>query len=138
VKTILIPIYCASLAVALTSLSVMPARADPGSGLARNFEVTDARQDFLEKIQFQDRRDGRRYSGYRGNRSNRNFGRNATIGIGAAIIGGIVLSEAARSEHRQQHAGDWQRCADTYKSFEPSTGMYTSYDGERRTCPYLN
>ena len=59
------------------------------------------------------------------------------IGIGALIIGGIVLSEAARAEHRQHHRGDWERCADRYRSFESDTGMFTGYDGERHVCPYL-
>jgi len=83
---------------------------------------------------------------YRGQRHRRsgnshirghNRGRNSAIGIGALIIGGLVLSEAARSEHRRQHYSDWQRCASTYRSFERDTGMYTGYDGERHACPYL-
>lgn len=67
-----------------------------------------------------------------------NFGRNAGIGIGAAIIGGVILSEAARSAHRRDHGSDWERCAETYRSFEPRTGMYTGYDGVRRTCPPIS
>ena len=31
-----------------------------------------------------------------------------------------------------------QRCADTFRSFDPSTGSYVTYDGETRTCPYLD
>ncbi|MGD9803360.1 MAG: BA14K family protein [Hyphomicrobiaceae bacterium] len=30
-----------------------------------------------------------------------------------------------------------QRCADTFRSFDSSTGTYVTYDGETRTCPYL-
>jgi BA14K-like protein len=81
---------------------------------------------------------GRRYDGGRRYSYRRNNGRNIGIGIGAAIIGGIILNEAARAEHRSSHGGQWDRCAQTYRSFEPSTGMYTGYDGERHTCPYLN
>ena len=84
----------------------------------------------VEQVQY---RGGRR--GY-GNRRGGN-GAGIALGIGAAIIGGIVLSEAARAEHRTAHGGDWDRCAQTYRSFEPSTGLYTGYDGVRRTCPYL-
>ena len=55
----------------------------------------------------------------------------------AAIIGSVILSEAARSAHRRNHASDWARCESNYRSFEPNTGMDTGYDGVRRTCPYL-
>ncbi len=87
----------------------------------------------VEQVQFRDGRGYRRGSGYRrgGN------GGNIALGIGAAIIGGIVLSEAARANHRNSHGGQWSRCAQTYRSFESDTGMYTGYDGVRRTCPYL-
>jgi BA14K-like protein len=87
----------------------------------------------VETIQYRGRYHGGRGGGYRGY-----SGRDAGIGIGALIIGGIILSEAARAQHRSDNGDDWQRCADTFRSFEPSTGMYTGYDGIRRTCPYLN
>lgn len=82
-------------------------------------------------------RRGGRYGNYRRNRSRGHYGRNAGIGIGAAIIGGVILSEAARSAHRHNHSSDWARCESTYRSFESRTGMYTGNDGIRRTCPYL-
>ena len=86
----------------------------------------------VETVQYRGRSNDR----YRGN--NRGFGRNAAIGIGSLIIGGIVLSEIARADHRRVHVSDWSRCAQTYRSFESDTGMYTGYDGIRRPCPYLN
>lgn len=30
-----------------------------------------------------------------------------------------------------------QRCAATFRSFDSRTGTYVTYDGETRTCPYL-
>ncbi len=30
-----------------------------------------------------------------------------------------------------------QRCAATFRSFDPADGTYVTYDGETRTCPYL-
>jgi opacity protein-like surface antigen len=85
----------------------------------------------VEQVQYRGR--GRGDGGYRRGGG----GGGLAIGLGAAIIGGIILSEAARAEHRSNHSGDWERCAQTYRSFERSTGMYTGYDGERHTCPYL-
>lgn len=29
-------------------------------------------------------------------------------------------------------------CAARFRSFDPSTGTYVTYNGETRTCPYLN
>lgn len=84
----------------------------------------------------------RRHGAYYGNGryygGRRHYGRNIGIGIGAAVITGILLSEAARAEHRRSHSSAWERCADTFRSFEPDTGYYTGYDGVRRPCPYLH
>jgi len=30
-----------------------------------------------------------------------------------------------------------ERCAARFRSFDPSTGTYMTYDGEMRPCPYL-
>ena len=30
-----------------------------------------------------------------------------------------------------------QRCADTFRSFNPQTGTYVTFQGETRFCPYL-
>ena len=105
----------------------------PFSGKMSRVEQTAQRSAGFETIQYRGRLYGGRRDGYRGN-----SGRDAGIAVGALIIGGIILSEAARAEHRRDHSDDWQRCANTYRSFEPSTGLYTGYDGIRRTCPYLN
>lgn len=138
----------AALSVAMATLLAGSAMAlpigkapTPAWGIATSSEI--------DTIRFRNRggnfskglRGGRRVGvnrGYRGNRYRNNYGRNAGIGIGAAIIGGAILSEAARAAQRRDNGGGWERCADTYKSFERSTGMYTGYDGVRRTCPYLN
>jgi hypothetical protein len=34
-------------------------------------------------------------------------------------------------------AGGASRCAAQFRSFEPETGYYTTYGGERVLCPYL-
>lgn len=134
-KTILTWISCAMLGVGALGIVAAPAAAQPGA-LAKPAQLAAAGAVHVEHVQY--RSYGRGYGGYRNYGYRRNDGRNIALGIGAAIIGGIALSEAARAEHRTTYAGDWDRCAETYRSFESSTGMYTGYDGVRRTCPYLN
>jgi hypothetical protein len=83
-------------------------------------------------------RGGYRHGGYRYSR-----GRNVGLGIAAAIVGGVVLSQAARSNgyydrrYRTSGSSAAQRCADTYRSFDWDSGTYMGYDGERHVCPYL-
>jgi hypothetical protein len=128
-KAIMLAVLSIATVFTTSGANAVPAVSPP---------VVVAGESMLQIVQY------RRYGGYNtyrgGNRYGyrRNYGRNIGIGIGAAVIGGILLSEAARAEHRTTHSGDWDRCAQTYRSFEPSTGMYTGYDGERHTCPYLN
>lgn len=126
-------LFGAALCSAALGLLVAPASAQPGLALAQHSGHAAQDTRLTENAQYR----GRYHRGSRGYRSGR-FGRNAAIGIGGLIVGGILLSEAARSDHRREHASDWQRCDLQYRSFERDTGMYTGYDGQRRVCPYLN
>ncbi len=127
-KSILLSALCATTLV----VAAPAVHAAPVIGIVRPLESGTQGSSLVHQVQYRGRYN--RYSGYR-HRSN--TGRNLALGIGGLIIGGIVLSQAARAEHRRDHGSDWQRCADTYRSFESDTGMYTGYDGVRRTCPYL-
>lgn len=126
-------IACAVLSISIGAIDVVPAAALPIAGLPSAIDGKRGIENGVEQIQF---RNGRRPRG-NFNRSGGGRGGNIALGIGAAIIGGIVLSEAARAEHRSSHGSDWERCARTYRSFDSETGTYTGYDGVERTCPYL-
>lgn len=129
---IIASLLCATVCSATLIMSTVASFAAPGAVVATAFGAAQ-RSDTATMVQYRERFEGRRGRNDRGDRR----GDNLALGIGAAIIGGIVLSEAARNEHRRSHGSDWQRCADTYRSFDPGTGLYTGYDGERHTCPYL-
>jgi hypothetical protein len=74
---------------------------------------------------------------HRGHRHHRRGG-NAALGIGLGIIGGLIVSEALRSAPGYYDGADARElCARNFRSFEWDTGMYTTYEGERRVCPYL-
>ena len=91
--------------------------------------------------------------GWRGGYGRRGYGRGVGIGIGAAIVGGIIANEIYRPRagyyyddyaydgpyySPSAYAGDGRRlCAQNFRSFEWNTGLYTTYGGEKRVCPYL-
>lgn len=76
------------------------------------------------------------------------------IGLGLGIIGGAIIANEIYRPRRgyryddyaydgpyyypSGYSGDPRRiCAENFRSFEWGTGMYTTYSGERRLCPYL-
>ncbi len=58
---------------------------------------------------------------------------NPGAAIALGVIGSLVASGVSESEARS----DVRRCEERYRSFEPDTGLYTTYGGEKRLCPYL-
>ena len=87
--------------------------------------------------------------GYRG----RGYGRGIGIGLGVGVLGAIIASEAYRPRagyyydddaydgpyyYPSGYSGDPRAvCARNFRSFEWNTGLYTTYGGEKRLCPYL-
>ena len=76
------------------------------------------------------------------------------LGIGAGIVAGAIIANQAYRPRRgayydtyaydgpyyypAEYRGDPRKiCADHFRSFEWRTGLYTTYGGERKTCPYL-
>jgi len=91
----------------------------------------------------------RRYPHYRGG-----WGPGAWLGLGAGVvIGSIIANEAYRPRpgyyyddyayegpyyYPSGYTGDPRAiCAQSFRSFEWNTGLYTTYGGEKRLCPYL-
>ena len=76
------------------------------------------------------------------------------LGIGLGIIGGAIIANELSRPRRGYYYDDYDYrgpytypsgysgdarslCAQNFRSFEWSTGLYTTYSGERRLCPYL-
>lgn len=58
-------------------------------------------------------------------------------GTGAAVIGGLaagaIIGGAIANSQARQGAVD--SCAQRYKSYDPASGTYLAYDGQRYACP---
>ena len=88
----------------------------------------------------------RRYRHF--HRHHRHGGRGLGIGLGLGIIGGIIAAEAYRRspgyaydeevyDARPPSGDPRAACASQFRSFEWGTGLYTTYSGEKKLCPYL-
>jgi hypothetical protein len=92
--------------------------------------------------------------GYRRYGYGRGWGPGPWLGLGAGVvIGSIIANEAYRPRrgyyyddyaysgpyyYPSGYSGDPRAiCAQNFRSFEWNTGLYTTYGGERRLCPYL-
>lgn len=88
----------------------------------------------------------RRYGGWRGPAIG--------LGIGSALVAGAIIANRSYAPRQgyyydtyaydgpyyypEDYRGDPRDiCARHFRSFEWRTGMYTTYGGERRLCPYL-
>ena len=92
--------------------------------------------------------------GYRRYGYRRGWGPGPWLGLGAGVvIGSIIANEAYRPRrgyyyddyaydgpyyYPSAYSGDPRAiCAQNFRSFEWNTGLYTTFTGEKRLCPYL-
>jgi hypothetical protein len=76
------------------------------------------------------------------------------IGLGAGVVAGAIIADRAYGPrpgyyyddyaydgpyyYPSEYRGDPRAiCAQNFRSFEWDTGLYTTYSGEKRPCPYL-
>jgi hypothetical protein len=119
-------------AAALAMAALVPAggvAADPASVAARSTANSAIHDKAVTDVRYRGR--WGRHHGHRGH------GGAIAAGIAGLVIGGILLSAAEREEHRRVHHDAWERCADTFRSFDWDSGTYVTSYGERRPCPYL-
>lgn len=124
-----------ALAAALLSVVSMTSSAAP-------FSVTQVvhAPSGVETVQYREY-SGRGYYGRgygyggRGYFRRRGNGLRIGLGIAGAVIGGAIIADEIR---RSGGPGSgYTRCSRAFRSFDPDTGTYTSYDGDTLQCPYL-
>jgi hypothetical protein len=140
-------------AVMLLSLAGDVASAAP---ISSHVELAKPDTQRLKEVQYRGGyRGGYGYRGYgpRGYGS-RGYGYVPWIGLGAGIAAGTFIYSQTYLPRRGYYydtyaydgpyyypegfTGDRKElCSRYFKSFEYRTGMYTTYGGERRLCPYL-
>ena len=78
---------------------------------------------------------GHRHHGWRHRHHHDHFGRDLAIGLGLGLLGSAIASQAPGHYYSSDDARS--RCSARFKSFEWDTGLYTTYGGDKRLCPYL-
>lgn len=136
----------APVAALVAAFGLAPAQAAPAAQALAPAVAKGAAAKAVTEVQY--RRGWRRGGWRRGG-----WGRGVGIGIGAAIVGGIIANEVYRPRRGyyyddyaydgpyyapSSYAGDARTlCAQNFRSFEWNTGLYTTYGGDKRVCPYL-
>ena len=137
-----------ALGASATTLSVNAAPAAVGAANGRTL-VTDSNVINVQDRRYRGERHGGRDRGdwHRGRHRGDNWNPGAYIGLGiaGALLSG-ALSEGAYADdygyadgpgYGEGSSAAMRRCASQFRSFEWDTGLYTTYGGEKRLCPYL-
>lgn len=129
IRSILVPVLCASLIAPAFYAVTASAAPLPKPGITNGEKIT--------KVQRRGR-GWRRGYGYRRGPYRRGYRYRRGYGAGA-LIGGIIVGTIIAAAIRERRAGDddMRRCAYEFRSFDPVTGTYITYEGEERVCPYL-
>jgi hypothetical protein len=108
------------------SLALSPAAAQAGAygGLAGK-RISAGSSGDATKVRWRGHRHWRHHHRH-------HYGRDLAIGLGLGVLGAIA------SQPRYYYSDDARaRCAARFRSFEWDTGLYTTYGGDKRVCPYL-
>src|SRR5262249_18380313 len=132
------PVISLAMGAFATLLALTPAAAAP-AGLGTVLDVGPAHP--VQNVQYW------RHRGWGG-------GGWPWVGLGAGIVAGAIIADRAYRPHPGYYYDDYAYdgpyyypsgyngdprviCAQSFRSFEWRTGLYTTYSGEKRLCPYL-
>jgi hypothetical protein len=109
-------------------ISLQPAAASPMMAVA-GAERLAASALPLETVQYRRWHRGHRHHGWH---HRRHYGTGAAVlgGLAAgAVIGGAIANSQARANDAIAY------CSQRYRSYDPASGTYLGYDGNRHPCP---
>ena len=129
----------ASIGAVALAFAVGPAQAGPAPTASGPALTADAGSQ-VTQVEWRHRHRGR--------------GWGPLVGLGAGVVIGSIIANEAYRPRRGYYYDDYAYdgpyyypssyngdprvvCAENFRSFEWHTGLYTTYSGEKRLCPYL-
>ena len=146
-----------SAAAGFMLMTLVSAQAAPATGASDVVKAQASSSDVTEVGYRGGYGYGYRYGGY-GYRGYgyRGYGRGAYVGlgIGAGIVAGAIIANSYYRPRPGYYYDDYEYdgpyyrpagyagdprvlCAESFRSFEWRTGLYTTFNGEKKLCPYL-
>ena len=121
-------------AMIVASPGAMPTPANAMPNVASKTEIAPGVSEKLTEVRDHSRwgRSDRRRHWNRNRRHYRN-----DVNPGAFIALGIMGALVNRGLSERSASSAMERCDARFRSFEWNTGLYTTYGGDRRLCPYL-
>ena len=121
-------VSCAIVLGALSATSPAPAVAAPMVATAGAEKLSGSAQP-LVNVQYRRWHDRHHNHGWR-HRHHYGTGAGVLGGLAAgAVIGGAIANSQARANDAVAY------CAQRYRSYDPASGTYLGYDGNRHPCP---
>ena len=131
--------YCLSIAVALVSGVALAVPVVEAAPVVASAVTAPAAQPAVTQIQYRGWRGDRGH--YRGGRGYDRGGRGVGPFLGGLAAGAVIGGALGQRSYGYDGGGGSEdgmaRCSANFRSFDPSTGTYTTYGGETRRCPYL-
>ena len=129
-------ISVAILAGATAVTSLQPAAAAP---LMMNPGNTQSAASNIETVQYR-RHGGHGWRHHHRHGWRRGYHGHGYYGNGAAVLGGLaagaIIGGAIANSQAQARGGDAVAyCSQRFKSYDPASGTYMGYDGNRHACP---
>jgi hypothetical protein len=145
-----------SAAAGFTLMTLVSAEAAPMTGASDAVEAQAATSssDLTEVRYRRGFYGGHGGYGHRHHFRHRYYGSGAFIGLGAGIVAGAIIANSYYRPRPGYYYDDYEYdgpyyrpagyggdprvlCAENFRSYEWKTGLYTTYGGEKKLCPYL-